>query len=75
MRRTLKYSISQGKNHVVIRVSGPSRNNEALMAKKVLSPHLQAKGINIATIGKTIVKQYLKTLLSRTCLTANRCNR
>ena len=43
----MKYSISQGKNHVVIRVFGRSRNNEALMAKKVLSPHLQAKGVKV----------------------------
>lgn len=43
----MKYSISQGKDHVVIKVSGPSRNNEALMAKRLLSPHLQAKGVRV----------------------------
>jgi anti-anti-sigma factor len=46
-RKTLKYSISQGKDHVVIKVSGPSRNNEALMAKRLLSPHLQAQGVRV----------------------------
>jgi anti-anti-sigma factor len=43
----LKYTISQGKDYLVIKVSGGSRNNEALVAKKALSPHLQAKGVRV----------------------------
>lgn len=43
----MKYSISQGKDHVVIKVSGPGRNNEALMAKRLLSPHLQTQGVRV----------------------------
>ena len=43
----MKYTISQRNEHLVIRISGQTRNNEALKAKSLFSPHLQAKQVKV----------------------------
>ncbi len=46
-RRNVKYQIIDNKEHLVIKVSGDTRKNEALPAKKLLARHLRKNGMRV----------------------------
>lgn len=43
----MKYSIVKREGHIVIRVSGKTRDNEPLVARRILSQHLRENGIRL----------------------------
>jgi anti-anti-sigma factor len=43
----MKYEIVQEKGLVLIKISGHTRHNEALVAKRVLFPHLRKAGLRV----------------------------
>jgi anti-anti-sigma factor len=43
----LEYNISEGNEQLVIKISGQTRNNEALKAKRLFSPYLRTKGVKV----------------------------
>jgi len=43
----LEYNISERNEELVIRISGQTRNNEALKAKRLFSPYLRTKGVKV----------------------------
>ena len=41
----MKYHVIDGKDHMCIKLSGNTRDNEALLVKRVLFPYLKKRGI------------------------------
>lgn len=59
----MKYQIIEGKGILFINISGDTRKNEALLAKRVLSPYLKRKGIRVIVNLKELGRFELVSLL------------
>ena len=51
----MKYKIIDNQDHLLIKISGDTRNNEALLAKKMLSPFLRNKRLTVIVDLKELV--------------------
>ncbi len=61
--RAVKYQIVEEKGLLLIKISGDTRKNEALLAKKVLFPYLKRKGIRVIVDLKELGRFELVSLL------------
>jgi anti-anti-sigma factor len=43
----MKYQVIDRKDTIIIRLSGDTRNNEALLVKRLLLPHLRKRGLMV----------------------------
>ena len=59
----MKYHITEEDGCCIIKMSGKTKKNEALMAKEVLSPHLKKKGIKLIMELKGLEKYEPITLI------------
>jgi anti-anti-sigma factor len=54
--RGVKYQVIDERDHLLIKISGETRENEALLVKKMLSPYLNRKGTTVILDLKELIK-------------------